>query len=160
MITVDAGSATTFTGVFAPTAPTGGSLTWSITPVDGGTITGTGVLTASATAGAYAVEAIWTPAIPSNAAAVKGSAPISIESGILRGSATVTVLAVPQLDSVISPDQVQASGANQTGGAIQNGVVVGQEIPSVLSIDSGGNIEVFSSFPLPAACPGSTTICQ
>jgi hypothetical protein len=146
-ITVSAGSATTFAGVFAPTAPTGGSLTWSITPADGGTITDEGILTASASAGNYAVQARWTPAISSKAS-------------ILKGSATVTVLPVPQLELVISPDQVQASGADQTAGAIQNGVVFGQELPSVLAVDSTGNIEVLSSFSLPASCTGNTTTCQ
>jgi hypothetical protein len=146
-ITVNAASATTFAGVFAPTAPTGGSLTWSITPVDGGTITDEGILTASASAGTYAVQASWTPAISSTAS-------------ILKGSATVTVLPVPQLDLAISPDQVQASGADQTAGAIQNGVVFGQEMPSVLAVDSTGNIEVLSSFSLPASCTGNTTTCQ
>jgi hypothetical protein len=146
-ITVAAGSATTFTGVFAPTAPTGGFLTWSITPVDGGTITGAGVLTASATAGTYAVQASWTPAI-------------SIKAAILKGTANVTLLPVPQLDSVISPELVQGSGANQTAEAIQNGAVVGQGIPSVLAVDSSGQIEALSSFTVPAACAGSATVCQ
>jgi hypothetical protein len=146
-VTVDAGSAIAFTGVFAPSTPTGGSLTWSITPVDGGTISAAGVLTASATAGSYNVVATWTP-------------PISSAAVILKGSAIVTVLAVPQLDSVISPEQVQASGTNQTAGAIQNGAVAGQGFPSVLAIDSSGNVEALSGFAVPAACPGSTTICQ
>jgi hypothetical protein len=147
-ITVDAGSATTFVGVFAPTAPTGGSLTWSITPVNGGTITGAGVYTASATAGRYNILATWTPSISSKAA-------------ILEGSSTVTLLPVPQLDSVISLDLVQASGANQSAGAIQNGAIAGQGIPSVLSIDSGGNTQALSGFWIPAsACNGSSSVCK
>jgi len=146
-ITVDAGSATTFTGVFKPVAPAGGSLTWSITPVNGGTITSEGVLTASATAGNYAVQASWTPATSSKAT-------------ILKGSATVTVLPVPQIDAVISPYSVQASGTNQTAGAIQNGVVSGQGIPSVLAVDSSGNIAASTAFAFPASCPGSAAICQ
>jgi hypothetical protein len=145
-ITVDAGSTTTFTGVFAPVSPTDGSLTWSITPVDGGTITDAGVYTASATAGPYTILATWTP--PNSTAAV-----------ILKGSASVAVLAVPQLDSVISPDQVQASGGNQTAGAIQNGAVVGEGIPAVLAVDSSGDIQVRSGFVVPAACPGSDAVC-
>jgi hypothetical protein len=146
-ITVDAGSATTFTGVFKPAAPSGGSLTWSITPADGGTITGEGILTASATAGSYAVQASWTPAISSSAV-------------ILKGSATVTVLPVPQIDSVISPYRVQASGTNQTGGAIQNGVVAGQGLPAILAVDSSGNIAATTAFTFPLTCAGSTAICQ
>lgn len=145
-ITVDAGSTTTFMGVFAPIIPTDGSLTWSITPVDGGTITDAGVYTASATAGPYTILATWTPA--NSTAAV-----------ILKGSASVAVRAVPQLDSVISPDQVQASGGNQTAGAIQNGAIVGEGIPAVLAVDSSGDIQVRSGFVVPAACPGSDAVC-
>jgi hypothetical protein len=146
-ITVDAGSTTTFKGVFAPHTPSGGSLTWSITPVDGGTITDAGVYTASSTAGQYTILATWPP--PNSTAAV-----------ILKGSATAAILAVPQLDSFISPDQVQASGANQTAGAIENGAIVGQGIPAVLAVDSGGNIQVRSGFAVPAACSGSDTVCH
>jgi hypothetical protein len=147
-ITVDAGSATTFVGVFAPTVPTGGSLTWSITPVNGGTITGAGVYTASATAGQYNVLATWTPSLSSKAA-------------ILKGSSTVTLLPVPQLDSVISLDLVQASGANQSAGAIQEGAIAGQGFPSVLSIDSGGNTQALSGFWIPSSqCNGSSPVCK
>ena len=147
-ITVDAGSATTFVGVFAPTVPTGGSLTWSITPVNGGTITGAGVYTASATAGRYNILATWTPSISSKAA-------------ILEGSSSVTLLPVPQLDSVISLDLVQASGANQSAGAIQNGGIAGQGIPSVLAIDSSGNTQALSGFWIPTGeCNGSIPVCK
>ena len=146
-ITVDAGSTTTFMGVFAPTNPPGGSLTWSIAPVDGGTITDAGVYTASSTAGQYTILATWTP--PNSTAAV-----------ILKGLATVAILAVPQIDSVITPDQVQASGANQTAGVIQNGAIIGQGIPAVLAIDSGDDIQLRSGFAIPATCPGSDTVCQ
>jgi len=146
-ITLDAGAATTFTGVFTPSAPTGGSLTWSVIAVDGGTITGGGVYTASSTAGTYSVIATWTPALSSKAA-------------ILKGSARVNLLAVPQLDAVISPSQVQAAGANQSAGAIQNGSVAGQGIPSVASTDSGGTTQVLSGFALPASTCGSGSVCK
>ena len=147
-ITVDAGSATTFMGVFAPIAPAGGSLTWSITPVDGGTITSAGVLTSSATAGNYAVLATWTPSL-------------STKATILMGSATVKVLAVPQLDSVVSPGQVQATGANQAAGAIQNGAVAGPAVPSVLATDSFGNTQVLSGFTIPTSeCNGFIEVCK
>ena len=139
-ITVDAGAATTFTGVFTPTAPVGGSLTWSITPVDGGTITEAGVLTASATAGTYNVLATWTPALSSKAA-------------IIMGTASVKVRAVPQIDAVITPAQVQATGADQSAGAIQNGSVAGQAVPTVAATDSGGTTQVVSGFTIPTS-PG------
>jgi hypothetical protein len=146
-ITVAAGSVTPFMAVFNPAAPTGGSLTWSVTPVIAGTINSAGVFTASNTAGQYTVLATWTPA--SLAAAT-----------ILRGSATVGILAVPQLNGEISPDLVQASGAIQTNGAIQNWMIVGQEVPSVISVDSKGKIQVRSGFTPPMACPGTNTVCQ
>ena len=65
-VTVPAGSSTTFTALFAPTLPQGGSLTWSVSPANGGTITNAGVYLAPATAGNCLVIATWTP---SNAAA-------------------------------------------------------------------------------------------
>jgi hypothetical protein len=146
-ITVDAGSATAFTAIFTPAAPTGGSLTWSIVAVDGGTITGDGVYTASSNAGKYSILATWTPSLTSKAA-------------ILKGASTVTLLAVPQLDSAISPSQVQATGANQSAGADQNGAVVGQGIPSVASTDSGGNTQVLSGFTLPVSTCGPGSVCK
>jgi len=146
-ITVDAGSATAFTAIFTPAAPTGGSLTWSIVAVDGGTITGDGVYTASSNAGKYSVLATWTPSLTSKAA-------------ILKGASTVTLLPVPQLDSVISPSQVQATGANQSAGADQNGAVVGQGIPSVTSTDSGDNTKVLSGFTLSVSTCGAGSVCK
>ena len=146
-ITVDAGSATAFTAIFTPAAPTGGSLTWSIVAVDGGTITGEGLYTASSNAGKYSILATWTPSLTSKAA-------------ILTGASTVKLLPVPQLDSVISPSQVQAAGASQSAGANQNGAVVGQGIPSVASTDSGGNTQVLSGFTIPASTCGSGSVCK
>jgi hypothetical protein len=62
-ITVADGSVTPFTAVFTPTVSAPGSLTWSVSPVNAGTITDAGVYTASATAGPYTVIATWTPTI-------------------------------------------------------------------------------------------------
>jgi len=153
-ITVDAGSATTFMGVFTPAAPADGSLTWSIAPVDGGTITGGGVLTSSATAGSYTVLATWTPSLSLSSQA-------SSKATILMGSARVKVLAVPRFDSVISPGQVQATGANQAAGAIQNGAVAGPAVPSVLATDSFGNTQVLSGFTIPTSeCNGFIEVCK
>jgi trimeric autotransporter adhesin len=81
---VAAGSDTTFTAIFTPIPSAQGSLTWSVNPANGGTITATGVYTATATPGDYSVVATWTPA---NLAA----------GGIFSASATVLVLQVPQL---------------------------------------------------------------
>jgi hypothetical protein len=146
-ITVSAGFTATFMGAFAPTAPAGGSLTWSINPVYGGTISGTGFYTASAMPGQYSIIATWTPQNSTTAV-------------IIKGSAIVRILAVPQLDSVISPDLAQASGANQSAGSIQIAAIVGQGIPAVLSTDSSGNIQVLSAFTIPTQCDSSTAACQ
>jgi hypothetical protein len=146
-VTVAAGSTTAFTAVFAPTVSATGSLTWSVSPVNAGTITGAGIYTASATAGPNTIIATWTPVIATASAL------------IIRGSARVEVLAVPQLDSMININLVQASGANQTNAVIQNGVIVGQGIPSIISIDSGGNIQVRSGFTPPTPCSGSNAVC-
>jgi hypothetical protein len=146
-IAVAAGSTTTFTAVFAHAVAAGGSLTWSVTPANAGTITGGGVYTASATAGRYAIVATWTPSNPATAT-------------IVKGSTTVEIRAVPQLDSVISPDQVQASGGNQANATIQNGLIVGQEVPSVLSMDPGGNIQVRSGYAVPIPCAVANTMCR
>jgi len=90
-ITVAAGSITAFAAVFEP-VPTGpGSLTWSVTPESGGTVTNGGVYTASGIAGNYAVVATWTPAVPS-------------PGGILSGSAAVEVIPVAQADAALNPN--------------------------------------------------------
>jgi hypothetical protein len=149
-ITVAAGSTAPFTAVFTPTVSAPGSLTWSVSAVNAGTITGAGVYTASTTAGPYTIIATWTPAVLTASAA---------SAAIITGSANVEVIAVPQLDSAINPNLVQASGANQTNGVIQNGAIVGQGIPSIISIDSGGNIQVRSGFTPPVACSGSNANC-
>ena len=141
-ITVAAGSITTFTAVFTPSLPQGGSLTWAVNPANGGTISSAGVYTASATAGNYAVVATWTPSSP-----VGGTS--------ISGSATVKVLPVPQLGAELNTDLIQASGAIQVFGTIQNSAVVGQVVPSVISTDpnDNGNVEVRSGFAIPVCTP-------
>lgn len=145
-ITVAAGSTTAFTALYAPSAPAGGSLTWSVLPATGGTITSAGVYTASGTSGAYNVVATWTPTSP--AAGVT-----------ISGSATVEVLPVPQLGVQLNPNFIQASGANQASGSIQNGAVAGQLVPSVTVTDSSGNVQTRSGFTVPAPCTGSQINC-
>src|SRR5580658_2408160 len=56
-ISVAAGSTTAFTAVFTPSRPAGGSLTWSVNPAKGGTITSAGAYTASGTVGDYNIVA-------------------------------------------------------------------------------------------------------
>jgi hypothetical protein len=145
-ITVTAGSTTMFTASFAPSPPRGGSLTWSVNPATGGTITSAGVFTASATAGNYAVVATWTPSNP--AAGTNAS-----------GSAMVEVVPVPQLGAELNTDLVQASGAIQVFGTIQNAAIVGQSVPSAISTDPTGNVQIRSGFTIPVVCRGSSPSC-
>jgi hypothetical protein len=140
------GSATRFTAIFTPGSPGDGSLSWSVVPINGGTITSEGVYTASSTAGRYAIVATWTPTH-----ILLGSS--------ASGSARVEVHPVAQLRAELNPDMVQASGALQTNGVIQNGVIIGQSVPSVTSTDSNGNIQVRSGFTPPIPCTESNTDC-
>jgi hypothetical protein len=143
--TVAAGSTTTFAVVFTPSSPEGGSLTWSVNPPLGGTITSAGVYTASGTVGNYKVVATWTQ-----------------PGAIISGSAAVDVLPPPQLGAELNPDLIQASGAIQASGTIQNAAFIGQLVPAVISTDANGNVEVLSGFsvPIPVACGDSDTNCS
>jgi hypothetical protein len=70
------------------------------------------------------------------------------------------VLPVPQIDAELDPNFVQASGAIQTNGAIQNSVIAGQPVPSENSTDPNGDIQVRSGFTPPVPCAGSNISCQ
>ena len=148
-VTVAAGSTTRFTASFTPSRPEGGSLTWSVNPASGGTITTAGLYTASATVGNYRVVATWTPSNP-------------VPGAIIRASAAVDVLAPPQLGAELNPDLIQASGAIQISGAIQNATVVGQPVHPVISRGPNGSVEVLSGFTLPVlvACPKADKSCS
>jgi hypothetical protein len=143
-ITVAAGSRVAFTAVFSGGVPQGGSLTWSVNPANCGTINSSGVYTSPGNAGNCSVVATWTPSSPSAGSAISGSA-------------TVTVLPEPAAE--LNSDLVQASGAVQTFGAIQNSVVLGQLVPFQVSTDANGNVQIRSSFVIPVACTPSNTIC-
>jgi hypothetical protein len=144
-ITVAAGSTTTFTAMFTPGLPEGGSLSWSVDPANGGAITSAGVYAASGTAGNYTVVATWTP---SNL--VVGTS--------ISGSAMVEVLPMPQLGAELNTDLIQASGAIQGFGTIQNAAIVGQLVPSVISTDPNGNAQTRSGFTIPLVCGGGRRI--
>jgi hypothetical protein len=146
-VTVSVASTANFAAVFAPSAPRGGSLSWSVTPASGGTITNEGVYTASATAGRYSVVATWTASYPAT-------------DTRFAGSATVEVLPVGQISEELNPHLVQASGAVQTFGTIQNAVIVGQSVPSITSTDPADHIQVRSGFVPPVPCAKSESICQ
>jgi hypothetical protein len=148
-ITLAAGSTTTFAALFTPSRPVGGSLTWSINPAIGGTITRTGAYTASGTAGNFTVVATWTPSNPAPGA-------------IISGLAAIDVLPPPQLGAELNPDLIQASGAIQVSGAIQNATVVGQLVPAAISTGPNDTVEVLSGFnvPIPVSCPKSDKSCS
>jgi len=145
-ITVVAGSTTTFAAVFTPSQPAGGSLTWSVNPAQGGSITSAGVYTASSNAGSYSVIATLTSTAGGGAA--------------ISGSAAVTVLPPPQLGAELNIDLVQASGAIQVAPSLQNAAVVGQIVPYVESANSSSSVQVYSGFDIPVVCPGSDKGCQ
>jgi hypothetical protein len=143
-ITVAAGSTATFAAVFTPSSPEGGSLTWSVNPANGGTISDAGVYIASGTAGNYSVVATWTPARSST-------------DRKISGSATVDVLPAPQLGAALNPGLVQASEVSQGNGLIQNSAIVGQSNAFVISADPNGNIQMRSGFAIPVACPANSS---
>jgi hypothetical protein len=141
------GSVTRFTAVYTPSQPEGGSLTWAVVPATGGTITSDGVYTASGAPGHYTLVATWT-------------AKDVAKNGTFNNSASVEILPLPQSSAVLNPDLVEASSAEQTGGAVQNGVVIGQPVPFVVSTDPNGNIEVQNGFIPPIECTGSESDCD
>lgn len=140
-ITVAAGSTTVFTALFTPGLPGGGSLTWSVSPANGGTITSSGDYIASTTAGSYAIVATWTPSNPAAGTTISGSA-------------SVEVLSLPQPEAELNPDATMAPGANQASGTIRNAVIAGQAVPFVVSRDAEGDVQVSSGFPIPVMCKG------
>jgi hypothetical protein len=140
-IAVVAGSTTAFT--VSPSPSQGVSLAWSVSPASGGTITNSGVYTASQTAGQCFVVATWIPSTPSAGSAI-------------TGSAAVTVLAPVALNT----DLTQAGGAVQGSGTIQNSVIVGQLVPSVNSTDPSGNTQVRTGLSIPVPCTGSSPSCH
>jgi hypothetical protein len=144
--TVAAGSTAFFKAVFTPSRPNAGSLTWSVTPPQGGTITTAGEYTASATAGTYLVVATWTPSNPAAGTSISGSA-------------VVEVLPPPQLGAELNTDLTQASGAIQVFGQIQNAAIVGQLVPSVISVDPSDRVRVRSGFTIPVECIGPNKSC-
>jgi hypothetical protein len=99
--------------------------------------------------GNYTVVATWTPSVPAS------GAPVS-------ASAAVDVLAPPQPGAELNPDLIQASGAIQASGTLQNAAVVGQLVPAVVSTDANESVEVLSGFtvPVPALCSGSDKSCS
>jgi hypothetical protein len=143
--TIAAGSSTAFTASFSPTSPQGGTLTWSVSPANGGSVTNAGIYTAPGVAGNYVVTATWTPTYPG-------------AGSTIVGSATVVVLPPAQLVGELNTNLVQASGGVQVFNVIQNAGVDGQLEPFMTSTDPNGNVQVRSGFSIPVCtAPGS---CQ
>ena len=135
-VTVAAGSTTTFSA--SPSPPPGFSVVWSVSPSTAGTITNSGVFTASGTAGTSVVVATWLPLNP-------------LTGKTTTGSASVTVLQ----PTPPSTDMTQASGVIQVSGTIENAAIAGESLGSVVSTDPSGNSQTRSGFPVPVPCTGS-----
>jgi hypothetical protein len=67
----------------------------------------------------------------------------------ISGSAAVEVLPAPQLGAELNTDLTQASGTVQSSNTIQNAGIVGQLVPSVISTDPSGNVQIRSGFAVP-----------
>ncbi len=114
---------------FTATIPWGGSATWAVLPATGGTFSGNGLFTASATQGTYRIVAMW--------------------STDVRYTATATATVLPQAPPAeSSPDLVSASGAQQTGspGQSKNSVVVGEAVPARTATDASGTLQLRHGF--------------
>jgi hypothetical protein len=150
-VTVTAGSTVSFTATPSSTAPSGGYATWSVDPPYGGSISSSGIFAAAGNAGTYKVVANWSYP-PSTSQKYPNTSPTASNPAI------VTVLPPPQINAVLQPGLTQAAGAMQGGGLTQNGAIVGQPVPSMMSTDSFGTTQLRSSFtpPLPCAPPGVT----
>jgi hypothetical protein len=99
---------------------------------------GTGVITPGNLPAASGVAVNVTPAATTSyTLTVTGTSGASVTQ-----DAGVTV--VPAGAAVITPNSVQASGGQQTtaGGALGNGVVVGQSFPSTVSTSPSGTLQV------------------
>ena len=135
-VTLAPGSTISFSA--SPSPPQGFSVVWSVSPTTAGTITNSGVFTASETAASGAVVATW---LPSNPLTGKPTA----------GSASVTVLQPPPS----TVDATQASGVIQTADHVENAVIAGQRLGSVVSTDPSGNTQSTSGFSVPVPCTGT-----
>lgn len=123
--TLAPGQTTQFTAVI----PWGGSATWAVLPATGGTFSGNGLFTASATQGTYRIVAMW--------------------SSDVRYTATATATILPPAPPAEStPEIVSASGAQQTGGGGQskNSAVVGEAVPAKTATDASGTLVLRHGF--------------
>ncbi|HJV49323.1 MAG TPA: hypothetical protein VJ549_08625 [Geothrix sp.] len=117
---------------FSATTPWGNDVIWSVVPASEGSISSTGLFTASATPGTATVFAVWAKDVR------------------YAASTTLTVLA-PGLPAVISPNLVQAFGTPQTvpGTTISNAAVGGEAIPAKTAASADQSIQVRHGFEPP-----------
>ena len=114
---------------FTATIPWGGTATWAVLPATGGSFSGNGLFTASASQGTYRIVAMW--------------------NGDVRYTATATATILPAPPPAESSvDLVPASGAVQTGatGQSRNTAVVGEAVPATRATDASGTVELRHGF--------------
>lgn len=116
---------------FSAGVPWDGEVAWSVLPASAGTMSATGLFTASATPGAATVFAVWSKDVRYTA------------------STAVSVLP-PPAPAESSPGLAQASGAQQVAaGGIANAAVVGEAVPSTTAASANGAIQVRHGFTPP-----------
>ncbi|GLH74419.1 hypothetical protein GETHLI_29210 [Geothrix limicola] len=117
---------------FSASTPWGNDVIWSVVPASEGSISTTGLFTASGPPGTATVFAVWAKDVRYVA------------------STRVTILA-PAPPAVISPHLVQAFGAAQTvpGTAISNAVVGGETVPAKTAASANEAIQVRHGFDPP-----------
>ncbi len=114
---------------FTAAIPWGGTATWAVLPATGGTFSGNGLFTASATQGTYRIVALWNSDVRYTA------------------SATATILPPPP-PAESTADLVAASGAQQTPatGLSKNTAVVGEAVPAARAADASGTLQLRHGF--------------
>jgi hypothetical protein len=117
---------------FSASTPWGNETQWSVLPATAGIITASGLFSASTTPGPCTVLAVWSKDVRYTA------------------STSVTVAAAPAA-AVISPNLVQAFGAQQTvpGTTLANGAVVGEPVPATTATTTSQAIKVRHGFDTP-----------
>lgn len=117
---------------FSASTPWGNEVTWSVLPASSGTISTTGLFTASASRGAATVFAVWSKDVRYTA------------------STGISVLS-PPAPAEASPNLTQASGAQQTvpGTNLANAAVLGEAVPAATALSTNGAIKVRHGFDPP-----------
>lgn len=117
---------------FSASTPWGTEAIWSVVPASAGTISTTGLFTASTTPGSATVFAVWAKDV--------------------RYTANTAVLVLgPAAPAESSPNLAQTFGAQQTvaGTAITNAAVVGETVPAITATTANGAVKVRHGFDPP-----------